>query len=197
MSRESLLGRDSLDFLSGEAREKRRAALENTAETGRIFRFQEEKLGRCFDYLLYPLKAADGNVSKLVCIIRDITGIKAAKDGSEDLLLRAIVNVMHLAKPCVDKMKKTALNEPQKGYLGIIEMCLDNLIEPLQRESSIRMPKLSATEIQVGSLVKFGMSTKQIAETLNLAAGTVQTYRRRIRKKLGISGKKVKLSSSL
>ena len=49
--------------------------------------------------------------------------------------------------------------------------------------------KLSPIERQVAGMVKLGQPTKVIAATLNITAGTVNTHRKHIRKKLGLDNK--------
>ena len=47
-------------------------------------------------------------------------------------------------------------------------------------------PDLSPTELKVCALVKIGLTTKEAARILNIEPRSVETYRGRIRKKLGL-----------
>ena len=58
------------------------------------------------------------------------------------------------------------------------------MYEPASRRASTLTP----TELKVCTLLKSNLSTKEIAEVLNSSIHTVETHRRRIRKKLGLSG---------
>lgn len=49
-----------------------------------------------------------------------------------------------------------------------------------------RSPDLSPTELKVCALVKIGLTTKEVARILNIEPRSVETYRGRIRKKLGL-----------
>jgi tetratricopeptide (TPR) repeat protein len=49
-------------------------------------------------------------------------------------------------------------------------------------------PNLAPTETKVASLLKLGLSSKEISEILTVSLGTVEQYRHRIRKKLGMTG---------
>jgi DNA-binding NarL/FixJ family response regulator len=56
---------------------------------------------------------------------------------------------------------------------------------------------LTMRELKIAEWVRAGESSKDIAEKMNLSTRTVETYRDNIRKKLGISNKKVNLHSFL
>ena len=53
------------------------------------------------------------------------------------------------------------------------------------------------TEIRVANLVKEGKTTKDIAEIMNLAKKTIDSYRENIRRKLGLKNKKTNLRTHL
>jgi DNA-binding CsgD family transcriptional regulator len=57
--------------------------------------------------------------------------------------------------------------------------------------------KLTPTEIRVANLVKEGKTTKDIAEIMNLAKKTIDSYRENIRRKLGLKNKKTNLRTHL
>ena len=99
--------------------------------------------------------------------------------------------------PYLEKLKKSNVNNSQISYLGIIESNLDDITSPFMTLRLDGYHKLTPTEIQVANLVKQGRSTKEIAETLNLAISTINTHRDNIRKKLKISNKKINLRTHL
>ncbi len=57
----------------------------------------------------------------------------------------------------------------------------------LCRKISARCPALSPSEVRVGSLLARNRSTKEIADMLSLSVHTVETHRRKIRKKLALT----------
>ena len=59
-----------------------------------------------------------------------------------------------------------------------------------------RYPGLTPTELKVCSLIKINLSTKEIAQILNTESRSIEKYRQRIRKKLGL-GKDDNLSTFL
>jgi DNA-binding CsgD family transcriptional regulator len=56
---------------------------------------------------------------------------------------------------------------------------------------------LSQKEIKIATMIKNGMSSKEISSLMNISLETVKSHRKHIRKKLNISNKKYKLSSYL
>ena len=111
----------------------------------------------------------------------------------EDILL----NFKQIVEPYLDKLKNTPLTDTQKCYLALIEEAINNVTSPLM--GSLRTTELNLTpaEMQVANLVKFGRSTKEISETSNLSLRTVESHKRNIRKKLGITNRNTALRSFL
>jgi DNA-binding NarL/FixJ family response regulator len=70
-------------------------------------------------------------------------------------------------------------------------------VSPLARSLSSKFLRLSQTELEVASLVQQGQTTKQIAETMNLAESTIDFHRNNIRSKLGVKNKKIGLRTYL
>lgn len=59
------------------------------------------------------------------------------------------------------------------------------------------MDQLSERELQVFELVGFGRSTQQIAEALHIDVSTVETYRSRIKEKLGLKDRSALLQTAI
>lgn len=108
-----------------------------------------------------------------------------------------IYNFNRLVKPFLDKLSRTRLD---RGQATLLELALENL-KTLDRVVGGSLATLQDTltqmELEVAMLVARGQSTSEIAETLNLAEGTVSTHRHHIRRKLGLLGSGSSLTTAL
>ncbi len=115
----------------------------------------------------------------------------------QELEERILANVEELVLPHLQALKEGRLERNQKTRVEIAEANLHEVIAPFSEQLSSKFMKLTPTEIQVASFIKHGKTTKQIAETLNLAYETIETHRKNIRKKLGLRHKKANLRTYL
>jgi len=108
-----------------------------------------------------------------------------------------LLNVRELVIPYIEKVKEGQLNDRQKVCLEILKSTLNDIVSPFLRNISLKFLNLTPSEIEVANLVKYGKSTKEIAEILNLSGKTIEFYRKTIRKKLGITNKRINLRTFL
>ena len=108
-----------------------------------------------------------------------------------------LTNVKGMIAPYFKKIKKTRLDDQQKAILNIMESYLNEIISPFSRKIPLKYSSLTPTEIQVASLIRHGMISKEIAEIMGLSPQTIYNHRKNIRKKLGLENKKTNLRSRL
>jgi PAS domain S-box-containing protein len=123
--------------------------------------------------------------------------LKKRDHDKKELEEQMLSNVKALIMPYLAKLKKSDLTERQMSYLDILEKNLNNVVSPFLHRLSVRHLGYTPTEIQVANMIKDGMTTKDIAEAMNLSPETVNNHRKHIRKKSGISNKKVNLRTAL
>ncbi|WP_394754393.1 PAS domain S-box protein [Crenothrix sp.] len=101
--------------------------------------------------------------------------------------------------PFLQQLKKANPNTKQLSLLQILEANLQNVLSSYGRNDVIAtgFKELTPKEIQVASMIRQGLSTKNIAATLSISAATVNVHRKNIRKKLGLDNKAVNLRSHL
>lgn len=124
-------------------------------------------------------------------IIKD----RKQENGKADISLADIVqlNAKALIKPYICNLKNSELNPKQKAILEGLEKNIEEVVSPFLYRLSDRYFNLTTAELRVARLIKSGQTTKEIASQLNLSVSTINTHRDRIRKKLGIKGKKQNL----
>ena len=81
--------------------------------------------------------------------------------------------------------------------ISILESNLNEIISPFTRKLSLKHLSLTPKEIKIVNLIKHGYTTKKIAQIMNISPRTVDTHRKNIRKKIGLSEKRANLRSHL
>lgn len=102
--------------------------------------------------------------------------------------------------PVLEKLKQSSHNpERISRLLMILESNLQHLVQAYGSPASLNTTywRLSPVEKLVASLVRQGLSSKEIAEALAIAPGTVSIHRKHIRKKLGLDYKHLNLQHYL
>lgn len=118
---------------------------------------------------------------------------KEKADFKENLL----VNLNKLIFPYIEKLENRKLGEESQTYLNIIKSNLRNLIAPIANTLSSKYLGLTPSEIQVANLISQDKTSKEIALMLNVSPKAVSFHRGNIRKKLGLSNKKLNLRTYL
>jgi len=104
-----------------------------------------------------------------------------------------IYNIKLSIEPYIEKIKGGRLSESQKKYLSILEYNLNEIVSSMNRRLATTFIQLTSMEIQIANLIRFGKTTKEIADVLNLSEKTIATHRNNIRSKLGLRNKKIPL----
>lgn len=123
--------------------------------------------------------------------------LKQREADREEINKQIQSNIDNQVLPFFSKLRSKHVGNSQKQIIESIETNLRQITSPLAQNISSFYSKLTPAELQVVNLVKSGHSSKEIAELLNLSPGTVYTHRRNIRKKSGITNKKVNLQTLL
>ncbi|MGD9017897.1 MAG: response regulator [Desulfobacterales bacterium] len=108
-----------------------------------------------------------------------------------------IKNVKELIEPALHQIKYAASESTRTAYLDILETNLNHIISPFSRKLSDYFAGLTGQEIQVANLVKQGKTAKESAEIMGLSTRTIDAYRANIRKKLGLTQRRINLQTYL
>lgn len=105
-------------------------------------------------------------------------------------------NVDQVLSPILYALEQASPTEIP-GYTALLRQHLSEIVSPFTRDLTHRFNELTPTEIQVGNMIRSGLSTKEIARLRNLSPYTVSRHRENIRRKLGLSHRGANLVSFL
>jgi PAS domain S-box-containing protein len=123
--------------------------------------------------------------------------LKKREQDKTELEKNVLTNVKELVMPYLEKLERGRLTEKQRTYLNILKANLNEIISPFAHRLSFNHFNLTHKEMEVTNLIKYGRTTKEIADLLNLSIRTVESHRKNIRKKLGIKNKRSNLRTYL
>lgn len=123
--------------------------------------------------------------------------LKKREQDRQHMEEQMLVNIRELVMPYIDRMRNSRLDERQTACLDVMTATLEDIVSPFLHKVSLEFLHLTPSEIQVANLIKHGKTTKEIAQMLILSQKTIAFYRKRIRKKLGITNKAVNLRTFL
>ncbi|KJJ84580.1 LuxR family transcriptional regulator [Candidatus Omnitrophus magneticus] len=103
-------------------------------------------------------------------------------------------NVERIMLPLLKRIK---LKNESAKYLKLLQKGLEDIVSSFGASISQNKLNLTSREIEISNLIKNGLTGKEIASLLNISFLTVEMHRKTIRRKLGISNKKVNLASYL
>jgi PAS domain S-box-containing protein len=122
--------------------------------------------------------------------------LRQREEDRRELEESLLTNVKTLVLPFAEKLKNTRLT-PDQVLFQIIESHLKEITTPLLRTLSRKFAGLTPMEIQVANLIKDGRATKEIAAILVASEKTVLFHGHNLRRKLGLTQKKINLRSYL
>ncbi|MBF0377286.1 MAG: PAS domain S-box protein [Desulfamplus sp.] len=106
-------------------------------------------------------------------------------------------NFKKLVFPFINKMSKSKNSNEIEIYTKILEQNIHESLAMLKKETPLKYSNLTSTEVQVSDLIKEGISSKEIAQMLNVSERAVYFHRRNIRKKLNLGTSKKNLKNHL
>ena len=123
--------------------------------------------------------------------------LEKRENDAKELEDKILSNYEKIIFPFLKKLKVTLNNGRQNQLAAILEKNLEEIISPFSRKLSDPLARLTPTEIQIASMIKNDMVSKDIADVLNCSTRTIDTHRDNIRKKLNLRNKKINLKSYL
>jgi PAS domain S-box-containing protein len=123
--------------------------------------------------------------------------LKKLEEDRKALGDQVVSNTSKLVAPYLDRLKECRLTEQQRLLVDILRANINELTSPFANNFSTKLCRLTPVEIQVANLIKLGKGTKEIADIMHLAPGTISIHRKNIRKKLNLTHQKTNLQTTL
>ena len=139
------------------------------------------------------LEVKNINLQELNTALRVL--LRQREDDRKELEERFVQNIQNLVLPYIEQVQKGVLDVSQQAGLKVIESNLAEITTPLLKNLS--QFNLTPREMKVAALIKRGKSSKEIADLLNIAVGSVNVHRKKIRKKLDLTNRNANLLSYL
>lgn len=155
----------------------------------------EEQLQQAREVLERTVRERTHDLREANTALRVLLGTR--EEERRALEKKITARVHELVVPYIEKLQSGSINERQRALLDILAVNLRHIISPLENAGTAPDLMLTPTETQVANLVRYGRTTKDIAEALSLSAKTVAFHRDAIRRKLGIHNKKISLRNYL
>jgi len=123
--------------------------------------------------------------------------LKQREEDKTDLEKRILASVKELVIPHLRELKKSLSGQKDLTRLQILESNLQGIMSPFAQKLSLQFLNLTQKEIQVANLIKEGKTTKEIARFMDLSKFAIDTHRAHLRRKLGLTNKRVNLRTYL
>ena len=115
----------------------------------------------------------------------------------KEFVKNILLNTEKMILPYIDKLYSTLRNENTKNYLKIIKANIKDLVSPFVGTLLLKQLHLTPTEMQISDFIRNGLSNKEISNQLNVTVDAISFHRKNIRKKLGLTNKKINLRTYL
>ena len=118
-------------------------------------------------------------------------------EDERDQVKKAInLNFERIIFPLIDKIRIKS-GSLERSYLDLLKVNLEEIAAPFFPKDQGIINCMTPKEFQICNMIKNGLSAKEIADFLHLSPRTVGKHRENIRKKLGITSRKINLVSYL
>jgi DNA-binding CsgD family transcriptional regulator len=128
---------------------------------------------------------------KNITLIELVSQIELEKDKIKKDIA---TNIDQLIFPVLDRLK---IKKNNQKYITLLQHHLKELTSSFGRKITKKSLTLTAKEIEICSMIKGSITSKEISDILSISLQTVEKHRKNIRRKLGISNKDINLFSFL
>lgn len=115
----------------------------------------------------------------------------------QELEQDVLANARRRIFPCLDRLENVIHGEEARALTLELRRQLEELTSPFCHRMVSACQGLTPAEMRVAEYIREGLGTKDIALRLGVGTATIDSHRHQIRRKLGLSKKKINLRSYL
>ncbi|MDM8525822.1 PAS domain S-box protein [Desulfococcaceae bacterium HSG8] len=156
-----------------------------------------EELERKQEDLMYHKAQLERVNDELVDTNKALTVLARNVEKSKDEAEKKIaLTIRSKIIPIIEGLKRDRTLSKRRAELDVASTCLHDLVSDLSDDMEVIF-SLSPVELQIATMIKNGLTSRGIAEQLNISPLTVKTHRKNIRKKLNIRKSDINLTAYL
>jgi DNA-binding NarL/FixJ family response regulator len=118
------------------------------------------------------------------------------EDEKQEIRASILANIQKIIMPIVFELELEVTGR-QRSYVTLLRQSLQEIASPFLTQLSRDHMQLTPVEIAISTMIRNGLSTKEIAQLRCISAATVRRHRENIRRKLGLRNRKVNLATYL
>jgi DNA-binding CsgD family transcriptional regulator len=107
-----------------------------------------------------------------------------------------VANIQKVIMPIVFELELEVTGR-QRSYVTLLRQSLQEIASPFLTQIARDHMQLTPVEIAISTMIRNGLSTKEIAQLRCISSATVRRHRENIRRKLGLRNRKVNLATCL
>ena len=107
-----------------------------------------------------------------------------------------VANIQKVIMPIVFELELDVAGR-QRSYVTLLRRSLQELTSPFLTQIARDHVQLTPVEIAISTMIRNGLSTKEIAQLRCISPGTVRRHRENVRRKLGLRNRKANLATYL
>ena len=118
------------------------------------------------------------------------------EEEKQEIRASILANIQKIIMPIVFELELEVTGR-QRSYVTLLRQSLQEIASPFLTQLSREHMQLTPVEIAIGTMIRNGLSTKEIAQLRCISAATVRRHRENIRRKLGLRNRKANLATYL
>jgi DNA-binding NarL/FixJ family response regulator len=124
------------------------------------------------------------------------TVLSRLEEEKREIRASILANIHKVLMPIVFELELEVTGR-QRSYVTLLRQNLQEIASPFLTEIARDHMELTPTEISISTMIRNGLSTKEIAHLRSISPATIRRHRDNIRRKLGLRNRKVNLVTFL